>query len=173
MNPLSIVDQATGNMKVVPVNKVSYSFSRVSGINSIEVTIDYDGQSIESTYLKFPINRRASSLASINSLPPQTYKYVKLSSSFNGVDLYNYSSETYASMNLIQMISMGLGYLALAFAVLGLISPVGKLIAVEALAVTQLAFFSIIELKKIPPSLIGFKSLSSCNGFNLPNFLGS
>ena len=62
--------------------------------------------------------------------------------------------------------SSAIGYLALAFTFLGLLSPVGKLIVVEALIVIQLSFFSILQFQKFPVTFIGLKNLIFSNGYN-------
>jgi hypothetical protein len=54
---------------------------------------------------------------------------------------------------------------------LGLFGPGGKLIVVEALAVIQITYFSILQFQKIPPTFIGFKALIFSNGYNIPNLI--
>jgi hypothetical protein len=68
--------------------------------------------------------------------------------------------------------SSAIGYLALAFTFLGLLSHVGKLIVVEALIVIQLSFFSILQFQKFPVTFIGFQNLIFSNGYNEPNLFG-
>jgi hypothetical protein len=65
-----------------------------------------------------------------------------------------------------------LGYIAMIFAFLGLLCPVGKIIVEEALVVIQLSFFSILQFKKIPPTFIGFRNLIFSNGYNDPILFG-
>jgi hypothetical protein len=48
----------------------------------------------------------------------------------NGVYLYNCTDDIYSMMNMISMIAQGFGMLATAFAFLGALMPVGKLIDV-------------------------------------------
>jgi hypothetical protein len=53
---------------------------------------------------------------------------------------------------------------------LGFLMPVGKLIILEALAVIQITYFSIQQLKQIPMTFYGFKSLTYSNGYNLQDY---
>jgi hypothetical protein len=69
-------------------------------------------------------------LPSIKSQPAQPTNYKKLSSSYNGVNLYSYSQDTYNLQNMIQTLAMILGYLSLGFMMIGFFLPVGKLIVV-------------------------------------------
>jgi hypothetical protein len=48
----------------------------------------------------------------------------------NGVYLYNYTDDIYSMMNMISMIAQRVGMLAMVFAFLGALMPVGKLIVV-------------------------------------------
>ena len=98
---------------------------------------------------------------------------MKLSSFSNGVDFYSYTDETYQFQKSISTISAFLGYASMIFALLGLMSPVGKLIVVEALVVIQLSFFSILLFRKIPITFIGFRNLIFSNGYNDPNLFES
>ena len=139
----------------------------------MELIIDYGQNSIESSYLKFSMNPSATGLPSIQSLTPKPINFAKLSSSYNGVDLYSYSDDTYQFQKTVSVMSAFLGYAAMVFAFLGLLSPVGKLIVVEALVVIQLSFFSILQFKKIPPTFIGFRNLVFSNGYNDPNLFES
>lgn len=66
----------------------------------------------------------------------------------------------------IYTLSTVLGYTSFVFMLCGLITPVGKLIVVEALAVIQLGFFTVLQFDKITPTFIGLKNLLPSNGFN-------
>jgi hypothetical protein len=68
---------------------------------------------------------------------------------------------------------MAVGMICLAFAFIGLCVPAGKLIVIEALAVVQLTFFSVLQFDKIPPTFIGFKNLIYSSGYNDPNFVSA
>jgi hypothetical protein len=48
----------------------------------------------------------------------------------------------------------------------GFFVPVGRLIIVEAVAVVQISFFSILQLQKIPSSFIGLKFLILSSGYS-------
>jgi hypothetical protein len=54
-------------------------------------------------------------------------------------------------------------------AFVGMFLPFGKLIILEALAVVQISFFTILQFEKIPPTFVGLKNLLFSNGFNDPN----
>lgn len=56
--------------------------------------------------------------------------------------------------------------MAVVLAFVGLFIPSGKLIIVEALAVIQISYFSILQFSKIPPTYVGLKNLIISNGFN-------
>jgi hypothetical protein len=56
---------------------------------------------------------------------------------------------------------------------MGLIMPIGKPIVIEALAVVQITYFSLIQFKKIPPTFIGLKSLIYSSGYNDQNILSA
>lgn len=64
------------------------------------------------------------------------------------------------------MISGVVGMVGLGFVVIGWMLPSGKLIVIEALAVIQIAYFSIFQFNKIPPTYIGLKNLIFSNGYN-------
>ena len=112
------------------------------------------------------MNKTATNLPAINFENPQAKVLVKISSSNNGVDLYNYGSEIYDFQSSVNGLCSAIGFISLFFMILGMIIPFGKLIVIEALAVVQLSFFSVLELKKIPPTLIGFKNLIYSSGLN-------
>ncbi len=44
--------------------------------------------------------------------------------------------------------------------------PVGKLIIVEALAVVQIGYFSILQFQKVPLTFLPLKNLKMSNGYN-------
>jgi hypothetical protein len=134
--------------------------------------IDYGQQSVENTFLKFNTDPSQTTLPSIKNQPAQPTFYKKLSSQYNGVYLYSYSQDTYDFQSLIKNMSMILGYLSILFIILGFIGPAGKLIVVEALAVIQITYFSILQFDKIPPTFIGFKNLILSNGYNDPDIFG-
>jgi hypothetical protein len=66
---------------------------------------------------------------------------------------------------------MAVGLISLFLAILGFFMPAGKLIVIEALAVVQIAYFSVLQFKKIPPTFIGLKNLIYSSGYNDPNIL--
>ena len=91
MSPITIVDQISGASTIIPFNSISFALQNVNGQNQLEVVIDYGSNSIESSYLKFNINPKLTKFTSIWGLNQQKINYLKLSSSFNGVDLYSYT----------------------------------------------------------------------------------
>jgi hypothetical protein len=105
-------------------------------------------------------------LPQINTKPLQPTVFHFIDSRANGVNLYNYGASIYEMQKIIYMLSSVLGYTSFALMFCGLISPVGKLIVVEALAVIQLGFFTVLQFDKIPPTFIGFKHLLSSSGIN-------
>ena len=173
MSPITIVDKTTGTSTVVPFSSLKFAFRKMNGHNQLELVYDYGNASIENSEIRFSINPNATGLASIHSLAHQSANFAKLSSSNNGVDMYSYTEETYQFQKSVSAMSAFIGYIAMVFAFVGLLSPVGKLIIVEALAVVQLTFFSIIQFRKIPPTFIGLKNLILSSGYNDPNLFDS
>lgn len=173
MGPIIIVDQTTGTSIVVPLSSLKFESRKINGHNQLELVYDYGNASIENSEIQFSINPNATELRSIHWLAHQSANFAKLSSFNNGVDLYSYTEETYQFQKSVSAMSALIGYSAMVFAFVGLLSPVGKLIIVEALAVVQLTFFSIIQFRKIPPTFIGFKNLILSSGYNDPNLFES
>lgn len=130
------------------------------------LTIDYGLQNIENAYIKFAMDPSQTSLTQINTKPPQLSVFHYIDSGTNGVNLYNYSPDIYAMKNMVFTLSGVLGYTSFIFLLLGLVCPVGKLVVLEALAVVQLGFFTVLQFDKIPPTFIGFKNLLSSFGLN-------
>jgi len=87
--------------------------------------------------------------------------------------LLNYGSEIYEFQTLIGSASTGVGILALFMLFLGFCVPAGKLVILEALAVVQITFFSILQFEKAPPTFAGFKNLIFSNGYNSPDIFQS
>lgn len=119
--------------------------------------------------MKFKVSPNNTNISSISYLPDQNDAYLKLSSNGNGVDLYGYSSDLYDFQSTVQTLCSVLSVLSLLMMFAGLCIPVGKLIILEALAVVQLTYFSILMFEKIPPTFIGFKALMISNGYNDQN----
>ncbi len=74
---------------------------------------------------------------------------------------------------MIGSVSSAVGILAILLAFLGLCIPSGKLIIVEALAVIQISYFSVLQFQKIPPTYAGLKNLIISNGYNDENLIES
>ncbi len=55
----------------------------------------------------------------------------------------------------------------------GFFVPAGKLIVLEALAVVQITYFSILQFDKVSPTFAGFRGLLLSSGYNDPNMFGS
>lgn len=68
---------------------------------------------------------------------------------------------------MLSAISLMIGILCILFILAGFIIPSGKIIIIEALAVIQITYFSILHYEKIPTSYIGFKNLIFSSGFNM------
>ena len=173
LSPMEIVDQETGIARLIPYDSMTVSFHRNEQTNQVEITINYGQESLENTFLRFNVSPNNTNIPSIGALPAHNNLHLKLSSDKSGVLLLNYTPELYDFQALIQSVSTAIGFLALAMVLLGLCFPVGKLIILEALAVVQISFFSVLQFDKIPPTLIGFKGLIISNGYNDPNILSS
>lgn len=89
-----------------------------------------------------------------------------IDNSKTGVYLYGYSEDIYAAQAAINNVCTGIGLMALMMAFVGMFAPTGKIIIIEALAVVQLSFFSVLQYTKIPPTFLGFKNLILSNGYN-------
>ena len=135
--------------------------------------INYDQQSLEKTYIKITLNPSQTSIPSIQSKPTAAASFVQLNSQSNGVPLYSYSQEIYDLVNSLQNLCTFIGYLSMIFLFVGFVVPAGKLIVVEALAVIQITFFSVLQFKNIPPTYIGFKELVLSSGCNIPSLVQS
>ena len=175
LNPVTIVDSDTGNIQTIPVNSLNLIFTRNNNINinQIELIIDYEGSNLESTFLQFNIQPSSTGLTSITHLTTQNNLHLKIDSEKSGVYLFSYDQETYNFQSLISTLSLVVGLMAFMMMVLGCCVPVGKLIVLEALAVVQISYFSLMQFKKIPPTFIGLKNLMFSNGYNVAGIFGS
>lgn len=96
---------------------------------------------------------------------------VRIDSEKTGVFLYGYGEEVYAFQGVVKWVAAGVGFFSLLMAFMGCCVPGGKLILLEALAVVQIGFFSVLQFKKIPPTFVGFQNLVYSNGYNIQGFL--
>ncbi len=87
--------------------------------------------------------------------------------------LFGYDESMYSTQTAIGSVSSVVGVLAILLAFLGLCIPSGKLILVEALAVIQISYFSVLQFQKIPPTYAGLKNLIISNGYNYQCFISS
>jgi hypothetical protein len=87
--------------------------------------------------------------------------------------LFGYDDSMYSAQSAISGVSSAIGFLAIVLAILGLCIPSGKLIIVEALAVIQISYFSVLQFQKIPPTYVGLKNLIISNGYNDQSLLSS
>jgi hypothetical protein len=171
--PLQIVDQDTGLVTTLPYNSLQFSFQRKDGTNQVELNVDYGQANLENSFLQFNLQTDQTNLASIGHMTSQNSLFLRLSSQGSGMYFYNYDEQTYAFQSLLASISSAVGFLALLMMVLGCLVPAGKLIMLEALAVVQISFFTLMQFKKIPPTYYGLKSLIYSNGYNNPNILST
>lgn len=164
LSPVEIVDKDTG--VPIPYNDLQFVFERVDDQNIVRLVIDYDGSHIQDTFVRFSIDTSNTSLPSIQSLPPKPQSFARLDSEQSVVPLYSYSEDLYQFQKTLDALSMALGYVCLAFVFAGLLAPAGKLIVIEALAVVQITFFSVLQFQKIPPTFLSFRHLLLSNGYN-------
>jgi hypothetical protein len=157
MFPLQIVDQDTGLVTTLPYNSLQFSFQRKDGTNQVELNVDYGQANLENSFLQFNLQTDQTNLASIGHMTPQNSLFLRLSSQGSGMYFYNYDEQTYSFQSLLASISSAVGFLALLMMVLGCLVPVGKLIMLEALAVVQISFFTLMQFKKIPPTYYGLE----------------
>ena len=150
---------------------LSYHKNEVTG--QVELVIDYGQYNIEDSQLKFNIRPDQTNFTALRDLSSQTDLLMKLNSQSNGFYLYDYPADTYKTQSLIDTLSRIIGVLSLILAFLGFIVPAGKLIVLEMLAVIQIAYFSLLEFEKIPPTFVGLKSLHMSNGYNDLNMFSS
>ncbi len=120
---------------------------------------------MEDSNFQFNIYPSSASIASISHFS-QNKLQTKVNSGGTGFYLYNYDQDTYNFQSLIQIIGTGVGCLALFMLLLGFCIPIGKLIILEALAVVQISYFSLLQFEKVPPTFIGLKNLIFSNGYN-------
>ncbi len=95
--------------------------------------------------------------------------FISLLSDKTAVYLYGYDQSIYDFQAIVSSIAQAIGFLALFMAFISFFMPFGKLIVIEALAVIQISFFTIMQFKKIPPTFVGFKNLIYSNGYNDQN----
>jgi hypothetical protein len=126
---------------------------------------------LENSFLKFNLQTDRTGLTALSTVSPKNGLFLRLSSQGSGMYFYNYDEQTYTFQSLLSSISSAVGYLALLMMVLGCLVPAGKLIMLEALAVVQISFFTLMQFKKIPPTYYGLKSLIYSNGYNNTNLL--
>jgi hypothetical protein len=173
LSPLEIVNQQTGAVTAIPINGISISFIRNPLNNQVQLTIDYGQNNLEGSELKFNINPAATNLQSLQSLSVQNNLVLKIEGKDTGMYLFGYDDSMYSAQSAISGVSSTVGVLAIVLAILGLCIPSGKLIIVEALAVIQISYFSVLQFQKIPPTYAALKNLIISNGYNDQGFLSS
>ena len=173
ISQIQVVDQKTGTVKNITSTDIEVSFARNTLTNQVEIVINYGANNIEDSYLTFTIDPTMTSLSAIQGLSVQNNLTVKISSENSPVYLFDYSHETYDFQNLVSAVCSGVGFMAFAMVMIGFLVPAGKLIMLEGLAVTQIAFFSVLQFQKIPPTFIGLKNLIFSNGYNDGSLLSS
>jgi hypothetical protein len=89
------------------------------------------------------------------------------------VYFYNYGEDIYSFQGILKVLSKIVGLASLFFAILGYFMPIGKPIVIESLSVVQIAYFSVIQFKKIPPTFIGLENLIYSNGYKDSNILSA
>lgn len=109
----------------------------------------------------------------INQLVTQNNLYWKVDSEKSGVYLFSYDQNIYSFQSLLSSLSSAFGFMSLLMLILGCCVPFGKLIMLEALAVVQISYFSLMQFKRILPTFIGLKNLLFSNGYNLQNLFES
>jgi hypothetical protein len=135
------------------------------------VVIDYGINNLEGSYLKFNLNPLNTNLSALKYASIQNNLFLPVDNSQTGVYLYGYTEDIYAAQAAINNVCTGIGLIALMMAFIGMFVPTGKIIIIEALAVLQLTFFSVLQYSKIPPTFIGFKDLILSNGYNDQNIV--
>jgi hypothetical protein len=109
---------------------------------------------LENSFLKFNLQTDRTGLTALSTVSPKNSLFLRLSSQGSGMYFYNYDEQTYAFQSLLASISSAVGYLALLMMVLGCLVPAGKLIMLEALAVVQISFFTLMQFKKNPTDVL-------------------
>lgn len=81
--------------------------------------------------------------------------------------LYNYPPEIYEMkrQGYIKKFSQYVGFGSLTFLLIGFLSPIGKLIIMECLAVIQISFFSLMQLDLMPITYEELKYLIYSSGY--------
>lgn len=108
------------------------------------------------------------SLSQIAHLPTTANLEIKLNSGHNSpVNLYNYPKDVYEFIGVVEWMGVVVGLIAMGFIIIGCVVPGGKVVLVEALAVVQVAYFSLVlGFDKIPPTYTGLRWLGLGSGFN-------
>lgn len=141
--------------------------------NQVQLTIDYGQNNLEGSELKFNINPGATNLQSLQLLSVKNNLALKIEGKGTGMYLFGYDDSMYSTQSAIGSVSSAIGFLAIFLAFLGLCIPSGKLIIIEALAVIQISYFSVLQFQKIPPTYAGLKNLIISNGYNYQGFFSS
>jgi hypothetical protein len=173
LSPLEIVNQQTGVVSTIPIDGISISFTRNPLNNQVQLTIDYGQNNLEGSELKFNINPGATNLHSLQSHSVQNNLALKIEGKGTGMHLFGYDDSMYSTQSAIGSVSSAVGFLALVLAFLGLCIPSGKLIIVEALAVIQISYFSVLQFQKVPQTYVGLRNLIISNGYNDQNLIES
>ena len=144
-------------MTVIPLKNILINYKTLDSTNYVELVIDYGQNNIEGSYLQFNILPSNTNLLALQNLSHQTNLTVRINSEQTGVYLFDYGQDVYEFQNLLSTLGKVVGIVTLVMAVLGLFMCSGKVILLEAFAVVQIAFFSLLQYQKVPPSFIGFK----------------
>lgn len=150
---------------------LTYNQDAVTG--QVELLINYGDNNLEGSYIHFNVVPSQTGLSALQNTPIQNNVLIPLNSTGNGFYMYDYPPSAYETQSLVHTLSEVVGLISLLFAVLGFLIPSGKLIVLEALAVIQVGYFSLLEFDKIPPTFAGLQSLNPCNGFNDLGLLAS
>lgn len=100
---------------------------------------------------------------SIITIPSKSLTVSMIAS--NNQKLSYYEDNVYEKAKIIEMLSTIIGYLSLILMIIGLI--VGKLIVIEALAVIQISFMSLITLTNLSPTFSALLPLKLSFGYNM------
>jgi hypothetical protein len=114
--------------------------------------VNLDSLNISNSKLTVTIEPNNTNITSIMHLPSINYEVpITL---VNSGKVYNYPADIseFKNSNLVKDFSLFIGFLSLLFMLVGFFTPAGKLIVVEALAVVQMGYFSLIQLDVIPPT---------------------
>ncbi len=142
------------------------AFDSTQSTKQIKLTFNYDQTTIEGSNFTISIAPSNTNILELVHLPSFSYT-ARLHSGSSMNKFYNYPQKVYdmKSKGCLKLFCQYVGFGSLVFLLIGFVSPVGKLLVVECLAVIQVSFFSIMQLDLVPFTYDDLKYLIYSTGY--------